>query len=291
VSFEPNLPKEVLMRRTTIVAAAAALALCAVPSATGVGSTSFNDTIGDGNGAADVKSVVVSNDDTGRVTVRVNVDSLPKPSNTVVFVLLDTDRDAATGSVDAAGAEYMFVDDESDDTYDFARWNGSDWGDTSSSTARVFADAGGVTFSINRSELGNTSALNFWVRTRLGDPGATSQDTASDGADVWTYTLQLGAPAAPKVARVVIPALSLLPKAGKAFTFRISNVVLSTREVVAAERMTCKALLAGKALAATRPGGCTWKLPKTARGKTLVVTFTVTSRGASYTQRLPLKVS
>jgi hypothetical protein len=279
------------MNRAAMLAVASALALAAIPSATGAGSTSFNDTIGDGNGAADVKTVVVSNDDAGQVTIRVNVDSLPNPSATAVFVLFDTDRNQATGWTDGAGAEYAFVDDESDDSYAFLRWNGSDWVDAPDTTARVSSDNGGATFSINRSELGGTTAFDFWVRTRLGDPDATATDTAPDGDAVWTFELKLGAAAAPKITAVMLPAASMLPRAGTTFTFRVGKVVLSTKEAVSPDRVTCKALLAGKTLAAVRPGACAWKLPRTARGKSLVVTFTATYHGASYSRRFPLKVS
>lgn len=276
------------MKHIATVASATVLALAALPSASGAGSTSFNDTIGDGNGAADVRTVVAANDEAGQVTLRVNVDSLPRPSDTMVFVFLDTDRNAATGWVEGAGADYVLLDDQSDGTYDFVRWNGSGWDSAPSTTARVVADAGGVTFSINRSELGGTSAFDFWVRTRLGDSDDAAEDTAPDGAAVWTYTLQA---VTPKIARVMIPAASVLPKAGKTFTFRITSVVLSTKELTAPDGVTCKALLAGRALAATRPGACSWRLPKTARGKSLVVAFTVTYGSTSYTQRLPLRVS
>ena len=279
------------MKRAAMLAAATALALAAIPSATGAGSTSFADTIGDGNGAADVKTVVVSNDDAGQVTIRVNVDSLPHPSDTRVYAFFDSDQNRATGLADASGAEYVFVDDESDDTYGFLRWNGTDWDDAPDTTARVVSDSGGITFSINRSELGGTTGFNFWVRTRLGDASGTAADTAPDGDAVWSYTLQIGAPAAPKITGVMLPATSLLPKAGTKFTFRVGNAVLSTKEVVSPDRVTCKAVLAGKTLAAVRPGACTWRLPRTARGKSLVVTFTATYHGASYTRRFPLKVS
>jgi hypothetical protein len=279
------------MKHIATIAAAIVLGLSAIPSATGAGSTSFNDTIGDANGAADVKTVVVSNDDSGQVTIRVNVDALPRPSDTRVFVFLDTDRNRATGDANAAGADYAFLDDSSDSSYSVGRWNGSAWDDPPSSTARVFADGGGVTFSINKSDLGDTSAFDFWVRTRLGDPSGTAADSAPDGGDLWTYTLQASAPAAPTITRLVLPASSVLPKAGTTFTFRIAQVMLSTKELAAPDRVTCKATLAGKALASTRPGGCTWKLPKTARRKTLVVTVTAAYGGDRASQRFPLRVS
>ena len=181
--------------------------------------------------------------------------------------------------------------DSSDSTYDIARWNGSGWDDTSSSTIRVFADGGGVTFSINKSELGGTAAFDFWVGTQLGDPSGNAADTAPDGDAVWTYTMQASAPAAPTITKLVVPASSVLPKAGTTFTFRVSHVMLSTNELTAPDRVTCKATLAGKALASTRPGGCTWKLPKTARRKTLVVTVTAVYGADRASQRFPLRVS
>ena len=69
------------------------------------------------------------------------------------------------------------------------------------------------------------------------------------------------------------------PRAGA--TFRLQSVALTfeSEEKGVAGSFTCRATLAGKRVKGTGPGGCTFKLPKTAKGKQLVVTVTATPTG------------
>jgi hypothetical protein len=71
------------------------------------------------------------------------------------YVALDTDANAATGAPETFGADYLFVVDESDNTYYFFRWDGADWNsEIPSSTVFVASGtAAGVRISVNRSEL------------------------------------------------------------------------------------------------------------------------------------------
>ena len=56
----------------------------------------------------DITTVVVSNDDKGLITFRLNVPSLPKYTVDVdVDIFVDTDNNAATGSTDIPGVDYV----------------------------------------------------------------------------------------------------------------------------------------------------------------------------------------
>jgi hypothetical protein len=63
------------------------------------------------------------------------------------------------------------------------------------------------------------------------------------------------------------------PRAGHTFT-AAAQVTLGSGETVAATAARCKAQLAGKTLLGTGAGGCTFRIPKNAKGKRLVVTVT-----------------
>jgi hypothetical protein len=52
----------------------------------------------------------------------------------------------------------------------------------------------------------------------------------------------------------------------------------------------CTAKLAGRPIAGRGKGGCTWRLPKRSRGKTLVVSLTVVYEGATKTFSFPYRV-
>ena len=270
-----------------LVAVAACVLVCA-PAAFASGSQDYNDPVGDANGAPDVGKVTVANDDNGTISIRISVDALAKPSPTTFFLFFDVDRNRVTGAPDQGGAEYGFIADQSDNTYGFVHWNGTAWEDVDTKTAAVGSDSAGVTFRINRSELGNPSGFDFWLRSRSGDAAENKVDDAPDDG-MWSYTVNVAA-SAPQIARLIYPLSSALPQAGHAFTFKITNVILADGRAGAPTQVTCKATLAGRPLRGTGPGGCSWQLPKSARGKAFVVTATIAYQGASMTRRWSLKV-
>jgi hypothetical protein len=276
-----------LLRTAFALLAAAGTVLAVAPAGFAAGATSFTDPQGDASGVADVRVVDVANDDAGRLTIRVTVDAFTVPSDTQIGVFLDTDRNATTGSAGFGGVEYALVGDASDNTFALIRWNGSDWEDVKTTTATAASSSTGIVFRLDRSELGGTPAFDFSVASFSGG----NVDLAPDSGR-WSYTVQVGAPPQqlPSIAKVLYPAASILPRAGTTFTFRVRGVVLDDGRSGAPAAVTCKATLAGKPIAGGGPGGCTWRLPKSARGKPLVVVATITYAGASTTERMPLKV-
>ena len=130
---------------------------------------------------------------------------------------------------------------------------------------------GGYAALINRTELGNTTAFDFQVVTQLdeGDGFDRAPETAFG-----TYSV-----APPHVASIVPRFSTKAPRASA--TFRLQSVALTfeSEEKGVAASFSCRATLAGKRVKGTGPGGCTFKLPKTAKGKQLVVTVTATPAG------------
>jgi hypothetical protein len=281
------------MRRLLIILglAATAAAMTLVGGAGAVGS--YGDATGDSGAAPDVTRATVTSDAAGQIELRIEAAMPPAPSTAATFALLDTDMNVATGAPDSLGAEYLFSVDESDNSYGFAAWNGTDWNwDTPYSTVRVNTDSSGVTISVNRSELGNTGAFNFWVRTRLGtDDPAALDDAPNDGT--WNYTLTAGGPEIRGVLVSTKPALG--PVAAKPFVVTPVGLRLPPSDTGVSilshpDTYACTARLAGRLLAGYGQGRCSWRLPKTARAKRLVVSLTVTYQGARLTTTLPYRV-
>lgn len=265
-------------RTAAIAAAVAAVAALAG----GAGATGrYTDPAGDSGGAPDITGATVSSTASGQIVFHVGVGSLPSSGDVKTLVVIDADANLGTGAADSGGAEFVFVVDQSDHTYGFAHWTGADWDwDTPYTTVTVTTASSGVTISVNRSELGATSELNFWTRTLTGEGGAGLTDDAPDDG-LWNYDLEADGP---KIVNATIAtAPSAGPRAGKRFSVRVAGLTLPTGGAASSvpptpETTACKATLAGRPLGGT---GCSWKIPKSARGQTLKVVVTVTYEGTT----------
>jgi hypothetical protein len=283
-----------LNNTTARIGTALAVPLAALAFTTSAGAVGrYTDAAGDGKGGPDISSVAVASDATGQIVFTISAGGLPAEGDTTVFVGLNTDLNEATGGPNTLGADYMLVDSRSDHMYSFGRWTGSDWDwDTPSTTVTVQASDGSTLISVNRSELGNTGEFGFWVRAIQGDASAGQLDDAPD-VGAWNYSLQGDGPRIDGV--LVHPLPSAGPKAAKPFTLTAVRIrTPSTGGVALAphpDSYSCRAKLAGKAFAGSGTGGCTWKIPKTARGKTLTVVITATYEGASKSVPFTFRVS
>jgi hypothetical protein len=130
------------------------------------------------------------------------------------------------------------------------------------------------TITLNRSELGDTTGFIFVVLSVLNSNDSAGDDAPDAGA--WSYELDL-TPVLDTLAARWSPAK---PKAGKTFRLASTQLRLEDGTVVKADSITCVAKLNNKRLAGTR---CVWRLPKSAKGKRLVVTITARYKGASAT--------
>jgi hypothetical protein len=287
------------MKTTRALASATAMAaLAAVLTSAGsaAGSVTYADPTGDGRGAPDIQRVAVSNDDTGRITIRITVDALPDGSDARIHLFLDTDRNQATGDPEWSGADYWIVHDEIDDTYAMGRWDAGGWVDTPSESVEMYSDASGVSVSIDGKELGNTAGFDFWTRSRLGTGETATYEDAPD-AGVWRYDLNVASPPPPPppppttLKRILVPALSLLPRSARLFTFRVDGLQLGTGSVVKPDSLLCSATVAGFRIRGRGKGRCTWKLVPSTKGRRLVVTVEAGYRGTTARWRFPMRVA
>ena len=179
-----------MLRGLVVALASCAVLVCAASSGASGTQRSYTDPSGDQQGnAPDVTTVAVSHDASGNITWRISVrNQATLAADSQVALWIDSDRNPNTGAPDSLGSEYLFL--LASDGYGFARWTGSDFDfETPSATVHV-AYSSGATITVNRSELGNTNGLNFWVRgfQETGPETANIDDAPNDG----TFSYLLG---------------------------------------------------------------------------------------------------
>ena len=108
------------------LALAAGLATLALVAGAGAAGR-YTDPGGDSSGGPDIKGVAVASDANGQIQFTLGIDNFVKPSDARAYVFVDTDLNATTGAPGTDGADYVFFLDQSDNSYTFMRWNGSDW--------------------------------------------------------------------------------------------------------------------------------------------------------------------
>ena len=142
-------------------------------------------------------------------------------------------------------------------------------------------------FSVNKSELGNTSELNFFVRARNVDTD-TNDDAPDDG--MYNYSLAAGGPDIQGITVQTAPSAG--PRAGKRFVVNPVALKLPPNGAVVPiapqpESYSCTTKLGSRTLTGSGTGGCAIAIPKKARGKPLTVQLTVNYEGA--VKVVPLK--
>lgn len=244
------------MRRCVIlvVALSAGLALPAVGS-----SSRYVDASGENATAPDVTVVIAGPIADGRIEIVAEGTGLPGFGEAGAYLFVfDTDRNAATGAL--FGAEVIIgVDPETLQVFRL-QWDGSAYQAVEGSTPiRVLfgAERGGI--AINPVELGGAQTFNFAVLVARGEIAVETTDLAGP----WPYPNELEEVQASFSAKT--------PRASAVFRVTGARVKLTNDEVVQAETFTCSATLAGKRLRGTGNGGCTFKIPKTARRKQLKI--------------------
>ena len=253
-------------RRLILLAAVLGLLLL---GATGAGAAgTYTDPQGDAVGAAaDITQVDVSNDLDGNITFALTLpDRTSLGPDDFLIILIDADNNASTGTT---GSEFAIVVDASGAA--FLRAANSSFTPATAST--LTGSNGGKTVRINRSDLGNTTVFAFYALSALDSDDNAGDDAPNTG--VYLYTLELR-PELDSLAARFSPAR---PKAGKPFRVASTSLRLEDGTDVKADSLTCVAKLNGKRLA----GRCSWRIPRNAKGKRLVVTITARYRGASAT--------
>lgn len=281
-----------------VAGAIASLALFA-GNAAGAAAPPFTDPTGDSGTAADIMSVSVSNDAKRQITFQVSFTGGLASADSVA-ILLDTDQSAATGNTNGGGAEYLFTESESDNSFGLMRWDGTSWQDVPATTASVTGGSGSntLTFSINASDLGGVSGFNFWVDSIDGNGGVGHEDQAPDSA-TWNYQLSSG------VVQLRVAAFETFSAARAGHHFAAALIAQTgTGEYVGLDAtLSCVASVGGRTLTglpmqlAVNVGGvqipvqgCNWSLPKWTRGKILRGTITLTLHGAKVSRRFSVPV-
>ena len=290
---------------TTLLAAAfaafAPLALAvagdgrATPAVAAANSVTFPDSTGEDPAGPDISTVVVSNDDRGNVTFKLNIPNRATLTGDM-FVLLpiDTDANPGSGSPDFGGADYVIELDgplSGPAAIALFRWDGTDFTSAGVTAATlIFSYASGATIKVNASELGATRRFSFStivasgvVLLPTGEPDFTNiHFDAAPQQGSFTYDVKITPPALVVRSSGSQP---VRPKAGGTYT-AFAVVARNDGQPMQAGTTTCRGTIAGKSLRPTRSGRlaggratCVYRIPKTAKGKTIRVTITVTSGG------------
>lgn len=290
-----------MKHRPLIVLALLAL-LFAAPVALG-GSTrtaanaqTFTDSVGEDANAPDITSVAVSNDDAGNITFTINISNRPALTQDMfILMFLDTDQKTTTGDPDLFGADYaiQLVPGQ----VDLFQWNGSDYVPSASQASLNYAyGTTGATIHISAADLNKTKAFNFGIIAVSGvtfDAAGNAnfdnihRDSAPDpGHGFWPYQVMT------KLV-LTVTAFTTSPKpakAGRTFSVSIAATENDTGGPVQSGTVACVATLAGKRVVAVSHAvangiaTCVWRIPKTAKGRLLRGTITLTVQGTRITR-------
>lgn len=307
----PTRPGSLLAIAVAVVVLPAA-AFGAFPSGTtspaviAANTTTFTDSTGEDPAAPDITTIVVSNDDAGMVSFRVNVPNRPTlGQDMLVDLFVDTDNNPATGSQEIPGIDYVV--ELARGEINLFKWDGTGFtrrfGDPSAVTL-AFSYQGGVTIRISAAELGSTTRFNFLVTVESGvvvDPvtgdldftNAKGDAAPGGGAGFFNYVVNIAKPTL-IVRRVATSPAA--PSAGKPFTMRLTTARSDTGAVIQNGRVTCvgragTARLRAQTTRVTRGAAvCTWLIPKGAKGKSFRGSVSVVFEGLrasrSYSARI-----
>jgi hypothetical protein len=240
--------------------------LVAVAAITLVGSASagqsFVDPRGEVPGSADIGSVTVTNDlSAGTITFQVGTNWPDWDSNTFFAILVDSDQNPATGT---GGFDYVLT--------------GNRQGGTVVNTAQPLVvpaqsslENGVWTLTARTADIGNPQAISFFVLTQVGPDQRNPYEDRAPDTGTWDYSL---VPPPPPTVKTAAARWTGNPVHGKAFRISGVTVSLSDGTVAQGSGTVCAATLAGKRLPGSGPGGCTFRLPKTSKGRRLVVKVT-----------------
>jgi hypothetical protein len=278
-------------RMTVVLAVLAGVLALLVPAA--LADQTYDDPAADSGAAPDITSVAVTNDNAERVTFRIRFAQPGQlTTDTVVWLLIDLDRNSNTGGEDG-GEERMIAYDAESDSYYYASWNGTALVRDTPANFQMLVQDAEIEISIPRPNLGTTQAFDFWLYADkyVGDE-VTAEDSAPDGTAVWTYTFETKA----VQLRAQQPqGTPRFPVAGKRFV--VSTFVFRETDGsrVTSGTVQCTARIAGKPLAA-KPSfavgqpSCAMTVPKTARGKILTGTIAVATKGGQVARPFRFKV-
>ena len=269
----------------------------------GSNTTTFLDSTGEDASAPDITNVVVSNDDAGNITFQINISNRPAlTADMYALIFLDTDQNANTGDVQALGAEYVIELDPG--SVGLFQWNGTDYVPAASQASLTYSYLStGATIRVSAADLGKTKAFKFGTIVASGvvvdaagnlDFTNVHRDYAPDlGHGFFTYQV---------LTKLILSATAFTTspkpaKAGRPFSASLAATQNDTGGPVASGTVTCVATIAFKRIPAVTHiltngvANCIWRIPATAKGKTLRGTITLTVQGAKVTRTFSSRIS
>jgi hypothetical protein len=290
------------------VLAVIAAALVAIPTAAlgsashaAVNSQSFPDSTGEDAAAPDITSIDVSNTDNGLITFKVNISNRPALTpDMIILMWIDSDNNPATGDTGSFGADYAIELDPG--SVAMFKWDGTTYSVAPSQTSLTYSyDATGATIRLAAQDIDNTKAIRFGVDAISGividangnaDFTNAKEDLAPDpGHGFYAYNVvqkltlkQTAFTTAPKPA-----------KSGARFTATLAGTESDTNGPITKGTVACVATIKGVRLRATHSlangvASCFWQLAKTAKGKTIYGTITVTVQGVKLAKSFSAKI-
>jgi hypothetical protein len=291
------------MRKRTAVLAALVAALAAAPAIALGGASSnsqtFTDQTGEDPAGVDIASVAVSNDDAGLISFQVNVTNRPALTADMLFqVYIDTVP--GVGDAQNFGADYVLQ--LLPGGIALFQWNGSEFpaAASQSSVSYTYA-AGGPTMRVGAADLGKPTSVNIVVFAVSGIGEAANGDPDYTNAhgdlapNFGTYTYEVKTTLTLKVVRVTTSPRPA--RAGKAFSAALAATRNDTGGPVPQGTVACTARIDGKTVpvkarrVTNGVAACSWTLPKTAAGRTIRGTITLSVEGARVTRSFSARVS
>lgn len=268
-----------------IVLVLAAAAPAAAKLARATDHISFPDATGDGD--PDIGRVTVGSNAAGGLTFVVEVPNRQElGENEFIFVLIDSDLNAATGEP-PNGNDYAIQFERGDDPVALFRWDGSQFVDTQSQTIYGYI-FNGFRIGLNKSDLALTSnTLRFWVETQSGQQGDDAPDNSIADYQLSTQPLVLAISQFAASARTV--------KVGKTFGAAMRVHRSDLDENTSAGLVRCAAKVGKRAVRVTPDfpedvAVCAGIAPKFAKGKTIKLTVTLELDGARVSRTASIRV-
>ena len=280
-----RLPVPSSRRYWPYLAAALAAVSVAFPADALAGAPrTFSDPLGDATSAPDITRISVTSARNGTINLRVAFGERTVLAEDDAFtIFLDTDLDAATGQP-PYGADFSFTSTfvrGRDRGVLVTKWSGGGWRPVRPpSLAADFTR--GAAVAVNARDLGATEAFAFSLGAFSGSPSRgvdIAPNDAATGEDL-VYSL-IPAPRIREVGLFYEPDLSQLGgqrlRPGQAIAVKEAYAKLTGGRVFA-RFLRCQAAIGERKL--SQVGPCKFRVPPSIRSGVLVITVSVTFRGA-----------
>jgi hypothetical protein len=295
----------VVLGSALVLTAGFAAAASGSPNRPTTNGATFVDGRGEDPGSPDITAVLVSNDDTGRLTFRVETPSHQALTEDMRIRVWLSDADPTTG-LSEGGADYFILVDAYLLGLGKAALYLCDGMVCSPSrpaaTSLRFSYASGPRFTLDATELGIDTRLGSATRLDVSvsaysdvayDPALGFDlshahfDFAPEGNTYFTYLVRFGP------SRLTVRGVALepsAPRAGRPFVVRLAATRDDTGAAVTSGTVACTARIGSRAIRvrshgfAGRYAVCRYALPVAARGARISGTIAVTFAGRTVTR-------